>query len=234
MSSEPVGTVTFGCSFGCSELLGYDLFHAVRERLPKVKLVFASGRTRELLRRLGAGDLDVALMPTYEPPPGVSRTPLLREKVFVAGVSHQLKAIRGEVISFNALAKLPLLVPGPSSLALRDLVFQLAGRDDGLQVVAEIDDWGLQRRLTLEGAGCSLVSWSLVADDVKTGGLHLKRLGIPQVTRDILAHMSLYRPISAATEAVLTLMRETVAWLIASGRWEHAELLLPERSSLNH
>jgi len=225
MNSEPVGTVAFGCSFGAAEILGYDLFHAVRERLPKVKLVFESGRSRELLRRIGAGDLDAALMPTYRELSGVSSTPLIRERVFVAGAPHVIGKLRGEAVSMKALARIPLLVPGRSSFSLRELVSQLPGAPDELNVVAEIDDWNLQHRLTLEGAGCSLASWSLVAQDVREGRLQLKPLGVPQVTRAIQVHVSLYRPISTATEAVLALVRETLARLVGAGRWEFAELL---------
>jgi LysR family nitrogen assimilation transcriptional regulator len=225
MSSEPVGTVAFGCSFGASDILGYDLFHAVRERLPRVKLLFESGRSRELLRRIGAGDLDAALMPAYRPLPGVSSTPLVREQVFVVGAPPVIGKLRGATVPIEALARLPLLVPGRSSFSLRELVSQLSGAPAALNIVAEVDDWKLQHRLTLEGAGCSLGSWSLVPEDVRTGKLQLKPLGTPQVTRDIQVHVSLYRPISTATEAVLALLRETVAKLIASGAWEHAELL---------
>jgi DNA-binding transcriptional LysR family regulator len=77
----------------------------------------------------------------------------------------------------------------------------------------------------VEGVGCSLASWSLVADDVQAGLLRLKPVGKPQLTRDIKLHMSIYRPISSATEAVLRIVRETAAELIASGNWAHADLL---------
>lgn len=225
MNTEPVGTVAFGCSFGANDMVGYDLFHAVRERLPKVKLVFESGRARELQRRIGAGDLDAALMPTYSALAGVSSSPLVREQVFIVGAPTILEKLRGDAVSMKTLARLPLLVPGRSSFSLRELVSQLPGAPAVLNIVAEVDDWKLQHRLTLEGVGCSLGSWSLVADDVRQGKLKLKPLGMPQVTRDIQVHVSLYRPISTATEAVLALLRETVANRIASGAWEHAELL---------
>lgn len=225
MSSDPVGTVSFGCSFGASEILGYALYHAVRRRLPHVKFVFASGRARELLRRLGGGDLDAALMPTYRPLPGVSSTPLIREKVFIAGTPKIIDALGEGPLPMKSIARIPLLVPGPTSFSLKDLVSERVGAGKSLNVVAEIDDWTLQHRLTVEGVGCSLASWSLVADDVQAGLLRLKPVGKPQLTRDIKLHMSIYRPISSATEAVLRIVRETAAELIASGNWAHADLL---------
>jgi LysR family nitrogen assimilation transcriptional regulator len=225
LSTEPAGTVSIGCPIGSADIIGYPLFKAVRQQLPKVRLVFASGRSREMIRRLGAGDLDATFVSAYKRQPGVTSLPFIREEIFVAATPSLMRRLEGDVVDVRALGTLPLIAPGATSFAIRDMVIEQLPRDLRLNVVAEVDDWGLHRRLLLEGEGYSLSTWALISSEVRAGLLEMRPLGRPQLSRDIALATSVYRPINSATDAVLQLAQRVVADLIASGEWRFAELL---------
>jgi LysR family nitrogen assimilation transcriptional regulator len=232
IGEQPAGKVILGCAIGASRFLGYPLYRAVRSRLPYVQLVFVSGISGALYRMLLSGDLDAALISPNRPLQGITSRALIREKMFLVGTPALLEPLGPGPIKGRQLASLPIIAPS-STLSIRDVVEEVLAADRlELNVVAEVNDWDVIRRLLTDGEGCAFGPWTLVHEEVMKGSLALRPIGNPPLERDIELCTGTEKPPSAAVAAVLKVARETIASLIADGSWPHAQLLSEDGNPL--
>ena len=222
MGRAPVGTVRLGCLDSSSMALAYPLAVEVMQRHPGVQMVLVAGQGRDLYRRLLAGDLDLVLLSPDEEITGVQTRALVDEELFIVGATSLPGFGEGSSIDIAALAGMPFVLPSKSSYSTRGLmkrVFSLHGFEP--RTVIESDALVLVKRLVFEGHGVSVLPWAVVEDGLEADRVRLKRItGIPLVRRLELCRRPDQTP-TAAADAVVAAIFDTVSRLVTSGAWRH-------------
>jgi DNA-binding transcriptional LysR family regulator len=136
-----------------------------RQVYPGIELTLIEDETPELVRRLGTGAIDAALIglgPYHEPPPK-TRTMLVAREPVVVAVSKDHRYATRKTITLRALRAEPMVTLTSNSL-LR-LTLAAATRTAGFvpNIVAETSDIDLLVQLAEEGVGVALLPQSAVA-----------------------------------------------------------------------
>lgn len=197
------------------------------QRHPGVRLVMVAGQGRDLYRRLLAGDLDLVVLSPDEKITGVHRRALVDEELFIAGSVALPGFGEGSTITVDELAALPFVLPSRTSYSTRSLmrqVFEQHGFEP--RTVIESDALVLVKRLLFEGHGVSVLPWAVVEDGLEADRVRLKRIaGIPLRRRLELCKRTDQAP-TAAIDAVVECVFDTIARLIDGGQWRDASLEL--------
>lgn len=143
---------------------------------PDVEVVLKSGATPDLLRGLGAHQLDAVL--TNQPPAPDPERPFLAHKLAEQPVSlvgrQDLVAQEGGFEKL--LARHPVILP-PLHSGLRDDIDALVARTGvTLRIAAEVDDMAMMRLLVREGVGLGVLPPIVIQDELSQG---LLRIGAP-------------------------------------------------------
>jgi LysR family nitrogen assimilation transcriptional regulator len=182
-AAEPLGPL----SVAVPPAIGLTLLQAVlpdyMRRYPRVRLTVLSGYSGYVENWLQTGEADMGFLYGEPSRPEIAITPFFELDMFViapkpeAARDPRLKAI-GESCSLEALSRLPLILPGRHH-GLRILVDTAMSRA-GLpapEVVIEVDNLPLLRRLVIEGVGCAVLGYDGVRSEVAAGALRLVPLG---------------------------------------------------------
>jgi DNA-binding transcriptional LysR family regulator len=90
-----------------------DVLRVFHQRYPDIRLELAESGSQPLVRSLGRGELDVALIivPPAGADPGLDATPILRERLSVASPASGPPPSRRASMTVTELARRPLVVP---------------------------------------------------------------------------------------------------------------------------
>jgi len=90
-----------------------DVLRVFHERYPDIRLELVESGSQPLVRSLGRGELDIALVivPPTGVDPGLEATPILRERLSVASPASGLPPSRRASMTVTELSRRPLVVP---------------------------------------------------------------------------------------------------------------------------
>lgn len=205
-----------------ASLLFAPLARLLKEHYPDSRLRFVEALADQLLDKLASGDVDLALI--YLPEQGaVQADVLLSEGLrLVLPAAHRLA---GEAVPVSALRDVPLILPSTHH-GLRMLVESLAARHGfAPRIAVELDgSIALIKRMVAEGCGGTLLPEAAVRDEIAAGVLRSCRLSDPEVSRQVGLVLARNRVVPDGLWAIVRLIKDEVARLVASGEWPDARL----------
>ena len=135
------------------------LLPVLREKHPGISLKMVTGDSRDIINRLLASEIELAVVGSNTGEKSIAFSPLISDRlVLIVGVNHPL---RSQTITLEDLAELPLIVREGGSGSGRALEHSLreAGFDPGqLNIVASLGSNEAVRQAVAAGAGAAFVS----------------------------------------------------------------------------
>ena len=218
---DVAGRVSVGLLASVSELLGPDLSTSVRARHPGVRLRVDIGYSGHVRQWLESGAVDVAVLYQLGDRPGIHSTPLVSERLVVAGPADSVLAGRDRA-DISTLRG-PFVLPAQEH-ALRVLVDEaFAGVGAEAEVALETNTVDMQKTLAQRGVGWTVLPASCVAGDVADGRLAAAELDPPVERTLVLARATAPRP-SRAVSTVAAMLDDVVVRAVSDGRWPSARL----------
>ena len=209
-ASSPVGAVALGMATAANMAFSVEVLTRVRARYPRIRLHLVesmSGFLREWTER---GRLDLSVLYEASRSPGLRLEPLREEELFLVA-SPAFAAGLGEVLTFNRLATLPLVLPAPAH-GLRMLIDRKAYEAGiALDIRYEVDSTYTIKRLVAQNAGCSILSRHAIQEELAAGTLAAVRIGPPGIPRSIQLVLHPGRAADPSVAAVRSIIREVIA-----------------------
>lgn len=205
-----------------ASLLFAPLARLLTTRYPHTRLRFVEGLADQLLDKLAGGDVDLALI--YLPEQGaVQADVLLSEGLrLVLPASHP---VGSEVLPVAALRDIPLILPSTHHGLRMQVEFLAARQGFAPRIAIELDgSIALIKRLVVEGCGGTLLPAAAVRDEIAAGALKSCRLTDPEVSRQVGLVLARNRVVPDGLWAIVRLIKDEVARLVASGEWPDARL----------
>ncbi len=202
------GTVRLGASTVPGVYLLPDTLGCFRRDYPGVVVEVEIASSAEILRRLLAGQVELALVGARRADERVALQPFLEDEV--VGVARPgLLPLRGGRLPPVALSEYILLArePGSGTQELADEALRAAGVEPA--AVWELGSTEAIKRAAREGLGVAFLSRFAVAEEIERGDLVVFRLaGRPPLRRVLSVARLVGRPLSPSEEAfVATLAR---------------------------
>lgn len=213
------GHVSVGLPVSCASIMTMPLLQSVRERYPHILLQISENLSGLLGELILNNRLDMALLYGTHGSEGLTRTPLLIERLCLVSQPALTPAISGsDGISVSALADMPLVLPSHSN-GLRALVDAAFSRH-GLKplIVAEIDSLPSLRASAELGLAATILPRS-AATASGTGPLRICDIEEPTIERTIVLCQPAAPPSSEPVEAIASTMVDIVGKLVGTGRW---------------
>jgi LysR family nitrogen assimilation transcriptional regulator len=208
MRKRPSGWVSIGMPTTSGPMLAAELYRAVRDRLPDVKLYVVEGSTALIYELLQAGRLDFAILFNLSSDANVVSTPLTVEEFCLASRPDRTDA--AETIAFERILDRPMVVPCEATTwrkALDD-VAQRQGRIFDAHV--ETESLAIMKAIVLAGEASAILPASSIRSEVEQGLIKAQRIVNPEM-RGLLALTHLPTlDMTLARKAVRDLVIETV------------------------
>lgn len=220
--SAPRGPVAIGLSPGLAQQLTVVLTRAVLQQLPDVRLRFIEGFAPSLQDMLLQGQVDIALLVDPIDRAHLVSTPLLDEQICLIGTRSD-RRVRKARVTIDDLAGVPLVMTGRVKSGVRLKLEDAAARAKvELLPVVEVETAEVARRLVLDGVGLTTHFAAAVKEDVDAG--RLRAVPIEGLALHRVIARAADRPVSRATDAVISLLRAVIEQHVREGRWPHAQL----------
>jgi DNA-binding transcriptional LysR family regulator len=213
------GGVVLGMPETAAWILAAPLLGRLSRRFPKVQVATVVSHTRDLVERMLAGEVDIALIGGPSPDERLFTSELLVEDLVLVG-DRDCSLSPAAPRVFADLAHIPLVLPR-SELGLRGLLVKTAlAQSVSLNVRFETDSVGLQRNLIVAGDVFGILPLSVIRHDVQAGRLRYAPLRDP-VVRDqlfIAVRPHLILPRRFVLEFSSLIWQEATS-LIEAGQW---------------
>ena len=222
------GGVVLGMPETTAWILGAPLLARLARKFPKVAVATVVSHTRDLIERMLAGEVDIAIVggPTLDERLFTSEL-VVEDLVLAGGPESGLSPEAPQ--AFADLAQLPLVIPR-SEHGLRGLLVKTAlTQSVSLNVRFETDSVGLQRNLIVAGDALGILPLSVIRHDVAAGRLLYAPLRDP-VIRDqlsIAVRPHLILPRRFVLEFSSLIWQEATS-LIDAGQWAATLLQTPQ------
>jgi LysR family nitrogen assimilation transcriptional regulator len=218
------GHVVLGVPPAAGLLIAPSVVVELRERWPQASLQVREGVSSSLEEWLLDRRLDVAVL--YNPPPldGVELTPILQERMVVAGPPEGGKE-QPETIRWRDLAGLSLILPSlPHSN--RRLIEQAAIQHGvRLNVAFEVDSVTMTKAMVKRGLGSTILAYAAVAADARGGELSARFIERPPLISTVSIGMPREKQPSWLAGELLALVRNVITRSVADGSWIGAKVI---------
>jgi LysR family transcriptional regulator, nitrogen assimilation regulatory protein len=166
-SGEPEGSVTLGIMSSLAPKMVGGILGECRSSMPKVTIRVTDGDALGLERKIASGAVDIGILYEDEFVTSLMRKPLFTQRLFLISVvplpDHT------DVISLDKVAKLPLVVPGPTYGRRREVIERsFAEAKLKPNIALEADTLGSELWAVRNNIGCSI----LPAGDMSHFGPH--------------------------------------------------------------
>lgn len=218
MDTEPKGEVALGLPTTIALIADLPILQACREQLPQIKLKVVEAYSGHLREWLQTGRLDLALLFGTAPEPGLSKTPLLDDRLgFVTSATGGRKLPK--MMGTADAVRWPMVLPGKEH-GLRRIINEVFHAElASLDVVAEIESLGSVKRAAEAGIGSTILPLAAVTAEVAAGKLRTALIDSPAMSRRVVCAVNTERPISSAAGAVNQLVRHVIKDMVTTGRW---------------
>ena len=224
LEATPSGRISIGLPQSMSKLLTVPLLRATLERWPQVQLQIVELSTGYIPEQLLQAHIDIGLTFAEHPHQGLRHEQIAQEKlVLIAPPGHFRKRARnglsGQQVRFAELTSLPLVLPAPEH-GLRILLERYATATQlQLRPIAEVNTIQQLIDVVASGAGCSLLSYAAVVQEVQQGRLSAAEVVQPEISRPVFMASRATSAPSIATSSLCNLLREIAQQLIAERQW---------------
>jgi LysR family nitrogen assimilation transcriptional regulator len=219
------GHVVLGVPPAAGLLIAPAVVAELRARWPQASIHVREGISSSVEEWLLDRRLDLAVL--YNPPPldGVELTPILHERMVVAGPPAAGDAEQPETIRWRDLSALSLILPSlPHSN--RRLIEQAAvQRGVRLNVAFEVDSVTMTKAMVKRGLGWTILAHAAVAGDAGRGELRARFIDRPPLISTVSIGMSRDKQPSWLARELLVLVREIIVRCVADGSWIGAKVI---------
>ena len=202
------GTIRLGASTAPGSYLLPDTLGCFRRDYPSVDVEIEIAASGEILRRLLAGRVEIAIVGVDKADERIALEPFLADEIVGVAKPGVVQTKKG-TIDPKALAELTLLCREPDSSSRAFVEAELL--EIGIQParIWELGSTEAVKRASREGLGIAFLSSYAVAEEINRRELDVFRLrGRPRLTRDFHVARIASRPLSPAETAfVATLTR---------------------------
>jgi LysR family nitrogen assimilation transcriptional regulator len=223
LPKPPTTLVPIGLSPGTAEILSVPLSRKATARLPAVRLRIISTlmptRTDQLLN----GEVAFALINAPQDPTGLVLTPLMREPLCLICRPGDPLSDRASV-TLEDILQVPLVVGGVPASGVRGILETAVAKLGGtLLVAAEANTAGASKSLVLAGLGSTVHVAAMARAELQRGELRAIPISGLYSYR-VIAHRA-GSDLSYAARSVVSLVRECLGEMLASGEWLGGELI---------
>jgi molybdate transport repressor ModE-like protein len=208
MAGLQTGTIRLGASTAPGSYLLPDTLGCFRRDYPDVDVEIEIAASGEILRRLLAGRIELAIVGIDKADERIALEPFLADEIVGVAKTGLVETKNGTIAS-EALMELTLLCREPDSSSRAYLEAEL--REIGVQParVWELGSTEAVKRAAREGLGVAFLSFYAVAEEIERGELDVFRLRRrPRLTRNFQIGRLASRPLSPAENVfVATLTR---------------------------
>ena len=213
-----MGKVRIAAPDSVGGVLFAPLVQAFKADHDAVSLRTIASQSAQIPGMLASGSIDLGIVAdTHQQPTGIS-LPLFREALYLIG-PKSTEPVAGETISLEATASLPLVLnamPGGFRSLIDDSFAQLGIKP---RVEIEIDANNALLDLLVEGAGYSILPYSLLASARATSALGAARLVNPDLIRTLSIVTASNRPMSALLRETVRRLRSIANQQATRARW---------------
>lgn len=226
-SPEPsfAGHIIFGVPPMAGLLIAPSVVVELRKRWPQASVQVREGISSSLEEWLLDRRLDIAVL--YNPPPldGIELTPILHERMVVAGPPARAKESVSDTIRWRELSGLSLILPSlPHSN--RRLIEQSATQHGvRLNVAFEVDSVSMTKAMVKRGLGATILAYAAVAADAARGELSIRSIERPPLISTVSIGMPRERQPSWLAGELLALVRTVIAGSVGDGSWPGAKVI---------
>lgn len=216
-TDHPAGVVTVGLPPSVAAIIVMPMVERLNRRFPKIKLQIVEGYSGYVCEWLQDGRIDVGIVYGAGGTPSVDCQPLVSERLYLLEAADG--ATRGDdKIQFCRLGDIPLILPSPPH-AIRRLIDQFSARHHlTLNIRMEVSAFASITNLVTGGHGATILPIAPMISEVRDGRLKAREIVNPSLSQVVGVAASTQRP-TAATQAVMDVIRDVTAILIAEGRW---------------
>lgn len=218
------GRVRLGLPSSIAVVLAAPLLAAVREAYPGIQLELHESPSAYLGPQLLNGRVDLSVLVEGESPAGFALTPLLDETLFFVTRRMANSTRVARPIPISRLAGVPLILTTRATTLRRILDTAFARADIQPSIHAEVSSIPTMLLLVREGVGGTIVPGAAISSTAPDPLLAAHRIEPRIVRRASLCHAQSV-PLSAAAEAVRTILLGAVEELLLAGRWLGAEVI---------
>lgn len=218
MHLEVGGNVAVGLLPTVSTLVATRLLERVSRELPKVSLRLREGHSTDVIEWIQRGDVDISFLYGPSGDLHIRSRELLHEEIALISPVGSLDDVNGQ-IGFDRVETLPLALPVPPA-ALRHLV-ENAARKAGhtINVAHEVDSYGIMKSLVMDGVCHSFLPAASVRVEQSCAQLEVRKLTSGGLWRQLVLGIPSQRPTTRAADAVLDILLDEIAEIIAAGDW---------------
>lgn len=203
---DPEGEVAVGLPATAALHLTLPLVEITRQRYPKIRLRILEGMSGHVQEWLSAGRLDMSVLYSGGPTPGLSVEAIAEEELCL--ISRYDSMLATTPARCRDLPRLPLVLPGRGHGLRRAIESWRRPRDEPLDVVAEVDSLVHLKRLAYEIAVHTILPRAACRDEIAGGRLMARRIVSPTLRRPITLATQTGRPLSSASRAIFSILRE--------------------------
>ena len=218
LEATPSGRVSIGLPQSMSKLLTVPLLQASLARWPQVQLQIIELSTGYIPDQLLQSHIDIGITFAEHANPGLRYEQIAQEKLVLIAPPKRFDPTT-KALHFADLEFHPLVLPAPEH-GLRILLERYAtAKQLKLTPIAEVNTIQQLIDVVASGAGCSLLSYAAVLQEVQQGLLAAIDVVQPEISRPVYIASRTTSAPSIATSSLCNLLREITQQLIASQRW---------------
>lgn len=233
-AENPQGTVRVGMTQASCNLLPLYLVDDITRSYPGIDLDINAGQMSTLLQDLREGAIDIAVLSPEQADTGdMVLHPLIRERLLFVSKSQEIDLpLRGrgkkKGMRFKDLAPYEFILPSRSRDSIGSTVNR-AERETGIQLRKRAGLGQLMTNLSFVLAGeCEcLLPWTAIYHLVDAGLVTAVPVIDPPLQRDVCIAILREKPLTAAAQKTIAVIKDSARRAHAQGRWK-GELLLTE------
>ncbi|WP_136659739.1 LysR family transcriptional regulator [Nitratireductor sp. XY-223] len=219
LHSEISGNVALALMPTVSTVFATRLVERTARELPEVSLRIREGYSVDVLTWIQRGDVDIAFLYGPSSDLHIRTKELLHEEVVLISPPGSLEGV-GPQLGFDAVEKLPLVLPG-RPYALRHLVESTAKKaGHTINVPYEVDSYWAIKSMVMSGLCHSFLPPASLKAELDQDLLKARSIGSGGLWRQLVLGVPSQRPNTRAADAVLELLLDEIASMIASGEWQ--------------
>jgi LysR family nitrogen assimilation transcriptional regulator len=205
-ASEPSGNIVLGLPPSLAFMLAPRLVEETQRRFPLITLRIIEGLSVFLAEWLEEFRLDLAVLTDYGPIAGIERHLIAEDDMVFVGTPAKLNKYN-KIIPLKDVEDFPLLI----THGFRNVISEhFAAEHVEPNYHMELDSIPIAKEMVMRGLFCSILSYSLVHEEVKQGRLRALRFKGAPVRRRIVAAVAENRPRSLTVNALEDLIKEVL------------------------
>lgn len=217
--------VYIGLTPSILSMLGPGLFELAGEMSADHPVKFVEALSFNLVAAMRREELDFALAFNVGASPGIVRTALLEEKLFLITAGGDAQA--GVPVSFQNVIRSDLALPGRQDIIWTIVHETAAYLSLPVNVAFEVQSTSAIKRLIERGVATSVMPYGIVASEVRDGVLSARPIDNSRVVRTLFLIQPPSSPRVSRASGARTVIRE-IARRYASALGPYHKMLVPE------